>query len=597
MDYLNCDDSPHIKSLIHRSILRRRSKEERLIDLEEKCHELSQSNPNESELKDRFLPKDFADDDRCCYSQLVDWKLSPSTIEAPRCYCTACVNINSKLCPGNCRRFNCLATASRYLHSFEPTYVNASLSKCNQIKSSYLPKFTPYFDIQIKCFDLGQPATELLKQTQTNGHVSGQEHPHSDQGMRSMLKNVEQEHCQRLRHGLSYSDLNFPDAGEGSQTQKWRENFAGLGCRTDRPLSIIAIDSLLFPAFTENLGIDVFNETHATVAMIIEPQNETIYVLNERLRHLKQPQSISKQNLYRFIRDFDEQKLNRYVRSKSPDRISSRQNCQSQRNADGTQVVCVPEISAHSFAEVVLDTNKDVVLMHYTPWCGFCSSVAHTYLTVARFFADIPQVTFTRINGDANELPFEYSVDRYPAIAFYSAGRKTDHVLYPANMPITTTGLIQFVLANSADRVKWQAALKFCDRDCLQRNLLDYGAKQTQLDRQLVSLRDKLRHCPTHLNALIRKQLAKGRQAYYAVATLKDMILNKLRQNSPEKTLQTLHDQLQQDMMHIVNQEQLTSDVSNDELESSSKLQFQTAKMSAKKVKLPSRIKSKKDEL
>lgn len=565
---------------------------------------MTQPNAAESEVKAEFLPKDFVRDDRCCYSQLIDLKLTESD-RSTACYCTACVHINTAICPANCKRFNCLATAARYMDTFEISspYLNASATKCNQIRSSYLPKFTPYFDIRTRCFDLSEEASRRLTRGEASAGPNLQfDHDHSDAGMRRMLKNVEEEHCRRLRYGLGYSDFNFPETGEGNQAQKWRENFTGLGCRVDRPLQILAIDSILFPAFTENFGIDVFNETHATVAMIVEPDNETVYVLNERLRsNRQQPQSIGKQHLYRFIRDYSDRKLNRYVRSKSPDRVSSRQNCENQLGPDGvTQVLCVPEITAHSFSHFVLDSSKDVVLMHYTPWCGFCSSVAHTYLTVARFFASIPQVLFTRINGDANQLPFEYAVDRYPAIAFYPANRKADHVLYPANMPITTTGLIQFVLANSADLVKWQAALKFCDRDCLQRNLLDYSTKQTRLERQLSLLRDHLPNCPQSFLSSLRDQISKGRQALYAVSTFKSLILDKLGHDRVEPALQTLHDQLQEDMMHIVNHnEQLTtSKHSDDHIEGSINVLYKANKLSAKKLKLPSRVKSsKKDEL
>ena len=67
------------------------------------------------------------------------------------CFCTACVNINKKRCPSGCKKFNCLATASRYLTSYEPNIFNNSISFCEEIKSNYHPKYTPFYVIKMNC--------------------------------------------------------------------------------------------------------------------------------------------------------------------------------------------------------------------------------------------------------------------------------------------------------------------------------------------------------------------------------------------------------------------------------------------------------------
>ena len=62
---------------------------------------------------------------------------------------------------------------------------------------------------------------------------------------------------------------------------------------------------------------------------------------------------------------------------------------------------------------------------------------------------------------------------------------------YPSNMPITTTSLIQFILANCQPLVRWQASFELCGRRCLLHNLSAYRKQADQVKRRLrVTQRD-----------------------------------------------------------------------------------------------------------
>jgi len=114
-----------------------------------------------------------------------------------------------------------------------------------------------------------------------------------------------------------------------------------------------------------------------------------------------------------------------------------KQNILAKDSNNMTNVICVPELNSETFTTFILGKSfapyelindhigdllsKDVVVMYYAPWCGFCTSIAHIYLEVARKFAYSNDIIFTRINGDANDLPWEYTVDRYPSIIFFPA--------------------------------------------------------------------------------------------------------------------------------------------------------------------------------
>lgn len=206
-----------------------------------------------------------------------------------------------------------------------------------------------------------------------------------------MINSFESGYCSRLQLGLNYSDLNFPESGEGQgpgSSQSWRKDFTGLACRTNRTLNFVAMDSILFPTFAEHLGIDVLNETHSTVAVIIEEPSENVYLLNHDFSRGSGPSSLSKRSMYEFIKSYSSNLLPRFLRSQS---VSSSPECSGSRDT-----ICVPEITSNIFDHIVLNSRKDVILMYYTPWCGFCSSIAHVYLSVANFFRHVDSLVFAR---------------------------------------------------------------------------------------------------------------------------------------------------------------------------------------------------------
>lgn len=376
MDYFNCENSPVIKSLIHRSILRRLAMEEVLMELDEKCHELRD---DQESIK---IPV-ASSSESCCFSQPVKWR-PPVRSGQKKCFCTACVQYTKSKCPGDCKSFNCLNTASRFLSSFEPTsFVNKSANYCNEIKTKYQPRYTPYYSIDLACTGLEPDDSHSTILSGMNPSLRSVFDSKDDRIAR-MISKVESDFCSRLQLGLNYSDLNFPESGEGSgHSQSWRKDFTGLACRSNRTLNFVAFDSVLFPSFAEDLGIDIRNETHSTVAVIVEEPQENVYLLR---KDTSPESSLSKRALYQFIKNYTENSLPRFMRSHL---ISLSSDC-------AKSSVCVPEVSSSSFASVVLRPRKDVILMYYTPWCGFCSSISHVFLSVAHFFRQVDDLGFAR---------------------------------------------------------------------------------------------------------------------------------------------------------------------------------------------------------
>lgn len=352
------------------------------MELEEKCHELMDTATNQEEVAPKKM---VVSADTCCHSQVVRWRPSSKTSEK-KCFCMSCVHLSLAKCPASCQRFNCLATASRYLSDFDPNSANRSAEFCNQIKMSYQPKYSSHYRIDTTCSGI-HPTPNELDDKYFLSHLDSSSNAHNfDEKITKMVEDSELQHCHRLNLGLKYSELNFPDSSEGSQ--QWRANFTGLSCRTNRTLRFVALDSILFPYFAENIGIDVFNQSHATVGVIVDSSTENIHVL---ANDLSESQTISKRSLVEFIKNFTTRSLPRFLKSSSTPVTSG--SCLSNKKEG---IICVPELSSETFAPIVLDSNKDVIVMYYAQWCGFCSTIAHIYLEVARLFTDANDIIFTR---------------------------------------------------------------------------------------------------------------------------------------------------------------------------------------------------------
>jgi len=118
----------------------------------------------------------------------------------------------------------------------------------------------------------------------------------------------------------------------------------------------------------------------------------------------------------------------------------------------------IQEITGDNFLETVMDKELNVVLLYHTRSCAFCtaaSSAAASFHTVKRIVSTRKggaRVKFVSVDAAHNDLPWEFTALSVPTVLFFPAESgnrsKSDTRVFPTAKPLTTSNLLNFVLAN-----------------------------------------------------------------------------------------------------------------------------------------------------
>ncbi|OXU20522.1 hypothetical protein TSAR_015773 [Trichomalopsis sarcophagae] len=266
----------------------------------------------------------------------------------------------------------------------------------------------------------------------------------------SVRKAFYREECRQFLAGYSYQRPIFPREPDNDSDEV---ELTEAICRVNKTLALVAIDSLHYFHFAESLGIDVGNAKDKTTVVILDPADESQFVMQDEY---------GRNTLVQFINNYTNGYLARTMRSNNPRRFARSFVPKSDCKRNSNSKICVPELSTDNFLDTVLNPRKDVVVMYHSPYCAFCSAVAYVYLTVANYLSKMDHLEFVRIDGDNNDLPWEYTMNRYPSILFFPAKRKEDSTLYPWQLPVSVGNLLSFVLANLDEESHVEALINVC---------------------------------------------------------------------------------------------------------------------------------------
>ncbi|XP_053384663.1 thioredoxin domain-containing protein 11-like isoform X2 [Mercenaria mercenaria] len=152
-------------------------------------------------------------------------------------------------------------------------------------------------------------------------------------------------------------------------------NITGLECMTNKTIDFYYVDSVYHSVFLEQLNIP--SSPKKASVILVDLKDETLYLLREKLSY---------RNLGHFVKNYTEGVLSPYRKSTE---VTTSSEC-SKSNS-----VCITEVTASTFQEVVMRKNKDVLLMFYSHICGFCSQMSKVFLTTAQYFKGAKDLVFS----------------------------------------------------------------------------------------------------------------------------------------------------------------------------------------------------------
>ena len=168
----------------------------------------------------------------------------------------------------------------------------------------------------------------------------------------------------------------------------------------------------LFDRLAEYLGVDGKSA----------PQVLFLGAKSEKYRYDKD--EINKENLKSFIERVQAGEVEQFLKSAPI----------PEKNDDAVKVVV-----GKSWKEMVMDSEKEVLVKFYAPWCGHCKSLAPHYENAAKKIAGNPNILLVKVDSTENEVA-GVDIQGFPTLKFwgkdksaapvdYNGGRDVDGIL------------------------------------------------------------------------------------------------------------------------------------------------------------------------
>lgn len=81
-------------------------------------------------------------------------------------------------------------------------------------------------------------------------------------------------------------------------------------------------------------------------------------------------------------------------------------------------------VVGNNIIEIVKNTDKDVLIAVYTPFCDHCKNLFPAYDLLVRAVAAEPRIVIAKINAAANDIPSAWAIKGYPTLLWFPAKDK-----------------------------------------------------------------------------------------------------------------------------------------------------------------------------
>jgi protein disulfide-isomerase A6 len=83
----------------------------------------------------------------------------------------------------------------------------------------------------------------------------------------------------------------------------------------------------------------------------------------------------------------------------------------------------VVDLTPSNYDQIVMDSNKDVLVEFYAPWCGHCKKLVPEYEKAAQAFQNDQNIVIAKMDADKfKDIPSRYDVKGFPTLKFFPRG-------------------------------------------------------------------------------------------------------------------------------------------------------------------------------
>ena len=193
-----------------------------------------------------------------------------------------------------------------------------------------------------------------------------------------------------------FYDVDYVKNPKG--TNYWRNRV--LKVAKEFPKIAFAVSNAdVFGGEVEEFGLKAPTGKDATPVVAARDKDGKKYVMNEKF---------SVEALHSFVENFAAGKLEPHVKSEEVPEDNSGP---------------VKTVVGKNFDELVTNSEKDVFIEFYAPWCGHCKKLAPTWEELGEELKD-EDVTIAKLDATANDVPSTFAVHGFPTLYFYPADTK-----------------------------------------------------------------------------------------------------------------------------------------------------------------------------
>lgn len=294
----------------------------------------------------------------------------------------------------------------------------------------------------------------------------------------------------------------------------------GMSCANNFSLYILAVDSIRNHHFAESLGVNITNKKDMTSAVILDSKHESQYVLSE---------DYNAKSIRDFIANFTHKRLKRSLRTHVDDAAHTHyfESNASNENESHEKTVEIINLTTRTFRRIIREPGTVTVVAICGGACGAVTSRAVAE-GVRLLRACGLAARAARLDALRHDLPYHYTVDKYPTIFVFSADSnrvEAESAVYPATQRVCAGGVAALALRTRPAPIHARLALALC------------AAVATNIEKNKC-----LKEIREHITALIGRNLRYWRRT-----------VNELLKEALFKRLQHLHQvSLKISLIHII---------------------------------------------